>query len=159
MYAAMQSAYHGRVKARRKELQDIRARLLASQAQPVRLRMAASVVHHALTRQARASMRGADYLEALNKAATALAQVADIYCRAGPLGRLLRIPEEELAGGRFEDGGNLFHAATGTVYKALMVRRVDVLAGLEVLRRAQKALETAAAPGEGPSMESEKRRA
>lgn len=126
-----------------RDMAEVRARLLASQAKPVKLRVAASVVLSDLTRARRDAMRGPEYLAALTRAATRLAQLADVYCVAR--GKLTRIPDDELVDGVFEDGGNLFRAASGAVYKSLSVRRVDVLEGIEVLRKAQEALDEASA--------------
>src|ERR1051325_10416949 len=112
------------MKKRRKDLKEIQDRLVASQSKPVRLRVAASVVHNDLTRQSRNSMRGPDYIAALNRAAAALSQVADIY-HLNDERRLLRIPEEDLVSGSFEDGGNVLRAPSGKIYKALSVRRID----------------------------------
>ena len=132
----------GRMK-KPKDMAAVHARLIASQAKPVKLRVAASVVHNELTRTGRFAMRGPEYIAALTAGATRLAQVVDVYYVSK--GKLMRIPDEELADGHFEDGGNLFRAASGAVYKSLSVRRGDVLEGIEVLRRAQEALSEAAA--------------
>lgn len=89
-------------------------------------------------------MRGPEYITALTEAAVRLAQVVDVYYVFQ--GKLMRVPEEELAHGQFADGGNIFRADSGVIYKSLSVRRVDVLEGIEVLRKAQEALEEASAP-------------
>src|SRR5262249_2668827 len=60
-----QSARAGLMKKRSKDLKEIQSRLLASQSKPVKLRVAASVVHHELTRVGRFTMRGPEYIEAL----------------------------------------------------------------------------------------------
>lgn len=132
-----------RMKKTAKDHSEIQARLLASQAKPVKLRIAASVVHNELTRQGRFAMRGPEYITALTQAAQQLAQVVDIYHVVN--GRLVRIPEEELVNGAFEDGGNIFRTHSGNIYKALSVRRIDVLEGIEVLRQAHKAMKDASA--------------
>jgi len=130
------------MRKKRSSQQEIQARLLAAQAKPVKLRVAASVVHNELTRQGRFNLRGPDYIVALNQAAAELANIVDVYHVAG--GKLLRVPADEIAGGEFMDGGNLLRSASGTVYRALSVRRVDVLEGLEALRTSRKALDAAA---------------
>jgi len=131
---------------KRRSHEEIQAALLASQSKPVKLRVAASLVHSELTRQGRFSLRAPEYIQALTQSAAELAQVVDIYHVMN--GKLLRVPEEELANGSFADGGNLFRAATGQVYKSLSVRRIDVLEGLELLRAAHKAITAATAPQE-----------
>jgi hypothetical protein len=138
----------GRVK-KPKDMAGVQARLITSQAKPVKLRVAASVVLNELTRTGRFTMRGPEYIAALTAAATRLAQVVDVYYVAK--GKLTRIPDDDLVDGRFEDGGNLFRAASGAVFKSLSVRRGDVLEGIEVLRRAQLALDEAAAASPAPA--------
>ena len=121
-----------------------RERLLASQAKPVKLRVAASVVHSQLSRTVRFNMRGPEYIAALSDSATALAQIIDIYHVANR--KLLRIEKEELEGGKFADGGNIFHGASGTVYRALSVRRGEVIHAIEALRSSQQVIQASAAP-------------
>ena len=136
------------MKKPRKSAAENQARLLASQSKPVKLRVAASVLHNDLTRQGRFSLRGPDYISALTKAAAMLASVVDVYYLA-PGRKLLRIPDEELKDGSFEDGGNIFRAASGTLYRSLSVRRIDVMEGLEVLRQTRRTLDQAAADPDG----------
>src|SRR5436853_355797 len=126
--------------AGRKDLRDVREKLLAAQSRPVKLRVVASVVHHELTHADRSSMRGPEYLAALNRAASALAQVTDLYY-VNDAGKLLRVPEEDMPGASFEDGGNLLRSAAGTLYRGLSVRRIDAIQGVEVLKKAHEALD------------------
>ena len=117
---------------KRVDMVEVRARLLESQSKPVRLRVAAAAAHQELTQQPRSSMFGPRYIAALTRAATQLAQVVDVYHVVQ--GKLLRIPDEVLRSGVFHDGGNLLRTASGEVYRALSVRRIDVMEGLEILR-------------------------
>jgi hypothetical protein len=131
------------MKKRVKDMRDLQARLLAAQSKPIKLRIAASVVHHELTRVGRFTIRGPEYINALTRAAKALSQVADIYYVSDER-KLLRIPEEDLVAGQFDDGGNLFRCASGRLYKSLTVRRVEVIEGIEVLKKAQASIDAAA---------------
>jgi len=119
-----------------------RERLIASQAKPVKLRVAASVVHSQLSPNARFNMRGPEYIAALTDAATALAQLVDIYYVANK--KLLRVPKDDLESGKFADGGNVFRAASGTLYRSLSVRRGEVMQAIEALRTSQTAIEASA---------------
>ena len=72
--------------------------LIADQAKPVPLHVAASVVHQQLVTSSRDWM-DEHYDAILDSTALALSNVSDIYCVRN--GRLARIPEEELAVGMF----------------------------------------------------------
>src|SRR5829696_111190 len=91
-----------------------RAELLASQSHPVPMAVAASLVYHHLNRDIGKPGVDAGYDGALNSTALALSQVADIY--HVQYGKVLRIPSEELAQGRFEARGATYRAASGRIY-------------------------------------------
>lgn len=117
---------------RKKVLDD----LIASQATPVPLHVAASVVHQQLctTRD----WKDENYAAILDSTALALSHVSDIYCVRH--GRLQRIPEEELAVGMFEGGARRFRTRSGNVYETLSMRRGDMAEALGVLRSARGAM-------------------
>jgi hypothetical protein len=111
--------------------EDVRAKLAASRDAPVKLRVAASLLHHQRTGRTRSSMRGPDYLAQLNDAARALSEVLDVYHVEA--GRMTLIARETLAGGAMQDGGNILRSADGTLYRCLVVRRAQAIAALGVL--------------------------
>jgi hypothetical protein len=113
------------------DVEDMRARLAASRNAPVKLRVAASLLHNERTGRSRASMRGPDYLARLNEAAKALSEVVDVYHVAE--GRLVLIPRETLARGAIQDGGNILRGADGSLYQRLVVRRGQAIAAITVL--------------------------
>src|SRR5262245_11219808 len=113
---------------------------LAAQSKPVPMPVAASLVYHQLNH----AVRGyeVDYAAALNGAALALSQVADVYHVHDR--KLLRIPSEELiARGVFEDSGATYRAPSGRVYRSLSMRRIDVMQALAVLGKARAAIDKA----------------
>jgi hypothetical protein len=116
---------------------QFRAKLLASQAQPVPLRVAASVVHQQISGTLRDWKDGA-YSVVLDSTALALSHVSDIY-HVNAQGRLLRIPDEELAVGCFEGGAALFRTRSGNVYEALSMRRADMVDAIIILKKAHTA--------------------
>src|SRR3954462_3505504 len=122
-------------KARRKALQEPRAKLHAAQQKPVRLRVAASLLQRNHSGVARSSVRGPDYMRQVEHAAVQLSRVVDLYHVQN--GRLLRVPSEEIAGATFFDGGNLMRSVGGTLYRKLTVRRGDVMNAIEALSKAR----------------------
>ncbi|MGQ0651304.1 MAG: hypothetical protein ACT4P4_03395 [Betaproteobacteria bacterium] len=110
--------------------------------------MAAIVVYQELAGHKRSEMRGPEYIKGLSESATALAQVVEVFYVSAAHG-LVRIGQQELAGGRFEDGGNLFRRGSGAVYRSCMVRRGDVYQGVEALRKAGTVIGRAEAPADG----------
>ena len=114
--------------------------LIADQAKPVPLHVAASVVHQQLAGTAR-DWKDDDYGAILDSTALALSLVADIYHVRN--GRLLRVPEEELAVGMFEQGGKLLRTRSGNVYESLSMRRGDMAEAILVLRSASGAMRKA----------------
>jgi hypothetical protein len=122
-----------------KSPKETQAALLASQSKPVKLRVAAALLHHEITGIERPSGRPDDYLVALNTAAHALSQVSDLYY-VNADGRLLRVPGDDLAGGKFEGGGEVLKTASGTLYRSLSMRRVDVIDGIKILKHAHAAI-------------------
>lgn len=124
------------MKERRRKRKDP----LAGQSQPVPMPVAASLVYHHLNH----SIRGYEhqYGAALNGAALALSQVADVYHIDE--GKLLRIPSEELiARGVFEDSGATYRVPSGRVYRSLSMRRIDVMQALSILSKARAAIDKA----------------
>jgi hypothetical protein len=122
-----------------KSLKASQAALLASQSKPVKLRVAAALLHHEITGRDRPAGRSEDYVVALNTAAHALSQVSDLYY-VNADGRLLRVPSEDLAGGKFEGGGEVMKTVSGALYRSLSMRRVDVIDGIKILKQAHAAI-------------------
>jgi hypothetical protein len=71
---------------------------------------------------------------ALNDAALALAQIADIYYE-NHAGQILRIPDEDLRSGLFGDGATTFKSSAGHEFNALSMLRIDVMHCMEVLAK------------------------
>jgi len=123
----------GELRVRQRDLQRAaRARLAAQQAAPMSLRVAASLAV-TQTRGPREPLDADLYPAALERAAAALARLADIW-HEGPGRRSLRIPGEQLAGGSFADGAVVFRAADGTSYSGLTMRRMDVIDAVFALK-------------------------
>ncbi|MGQ0652523.1 MAG: hypothetical protein ACT4P4_09685 [Betaproteobacteria bacterium] len=94
----------------------------------VTLRSAATAFHLASGGRERFSMRGPEYVLALNLAARDLALKTAVYRRNLYAGKTyIPVPRDELAAGAFEDGGNLFRTAEGIVYKHLYIDAAEVL--------------------------------
>ena len=72
---------------------------------------------------------------ALNSAALALSSVSEIWY-LDMHGRLVRIPDEELAVGGFEGGAKVFRTRSGNVYQSLSIRRTDMTDAIALLRNA-----------------------
>jgi hypothetical protein len=126
-----------------KDLKKLQTKLLAGQAKPVRMRVAAALVYNELTgRNERTSPAG--YLAALDRTALALSQVSDIYYVSGE-GRLLRIPSEELALGVFEGGASVYRTRSGNEYGSLSMRRIDVIDAIVILKKASAVIDGARA--------------
>jgi hypothetical protein len=124
------------------------AQLLADQAKPVPLHVAASVIHQQLSGDTR-DWHDEAYDAVLDSTALALSHVSDIYY-VNAQGRLLRIADDEIAGGVFEGGARRFRTRSGNVYDALSMRRADIADTILILRNARNALRTA---GETPADE------
>jgi hypothetical protein len=122
----------------RKPPNEQQKKLVAGQASPVPLRVAASVVHQQLGGTSRQEIDGS-YNAILDSTALALSHVCDIYA-VNAQGKLSRIPESELTIGAFEDGAKRFRAHDGTVYESLSIRRGDMADAIEILRKARNAL-------------------
>jgi hypothetical protein len=122
-----------------------KSKLQQQQATPVPVRVAASLVYFELHDRVSAGPDSAGLERALNDAALALAQVADIY-HENQLGHVLRIPEEDLRSGLFEQGATVFKCANGAVYQKLSMRRIDLMYAMEVLRNAGQALNRMRSP-------------
>ena len=116
---------------RRADVTRVRETLEAARAKPIKLRIAACLLHHELGGHNRASMRGPQYMEQVNAAAAALARVADVYRLERE--RAVRIPREELSGATFLDGGNIVRTAAGTLYHPLAVLRAEAIAAIAML--------------------------
>jgi hypothetical protein len=118
-----------------------RNRLVADQAKPVPLHVAASVVHQQLSGSSR-EWKDAAYSAILDSTALALSHVSDIYYLDAQ-GKLRRIPDEELAVGMFEDGARVFRTRSGNAYESLSMRRGDMSDAITVLKNARGALQGA----------------
>jgi hypothetical protein len=124
------------------------AQLLADQAKPVSLHVAASVIHQQLSGDMR-NWHDDAYNAVLDSTALALSHVSDVYY-VNAQGRLLRIADEELAGGVFENGAKRFRTRSGDIYESLSMRRADIADTILILRNARSALRIA---GETPADE------
>lgn len=120
-----------RLPSRRTEIAREKAPLKESRYQPVKLRIVASMLHRELSGCSRDSMRGPEYIERLNEAAAALGRVAHVYRLQA--GALLRVPEEELNGAKYLDGGNILRTAAGALYHPLAMRRAEAIGAITLL--------------------------
>ena len=111
--------------------------------QPVPLHVAASVVHQQLSGSSR-DWRDDTYDGILESTALALSHVGHIYY-VNTHGQVLRIPDEELAVGMFENGAKRFRTRSGNVYESLSMRRGDMADALVILKSAQRAGDSPAA--------------
>jgi hypothetical protein len=118
-------------------------KFIVEQAKPVPLHVAASVVHQQLSGSTR-EWKDEDYRAILDSTALALSHVADIYY-VNLYGKLLRIPDEELAVGMFENGARVFRTRSGNVYESLSMRRGELADAIAILVKARGALRTAGA--------------
>lgn len=98
----------------------------------VPLHRAASIVRRQLPRRLEARQ---DVV--LNSAALALSSVSEIWY-LDTRGRLVRIPDEELAVGGFEGGAKVFRTRSGNVYESLSIRRTDMADAITLLKSASK---------------------
>lgn len=121
-----------RLPKRRTDTAKIEAKLEAARMKPVKLRVAAAILHHQLGGAHRASMLGARYIEQLNEAAARLAGVIDIY-RLQARGGMTLLSKEELSGATFIDGGNVVRTAVGPLHYPLAVRRFEAIAAIGLL--------------------------
>jgi hypothetical protein len=117
-------------------------RLDLQQLHPVPLRVAASIVFNQLSRAPSLPTQGERYARALNDAAMALAQVADVYYRDAR-GRILRLPDEDLGAGRFEKRARVFRTTDGRAYENLCMRRGEMVDAILALRKARDAFSRA----------------
>jgi hypothetical protein len=123
----------------KRDLRKVQQDLLARQSKPVKLRVAASIAHHELTGKKREAMLAKEYFDALTAAAAQLAHVADVY-HVNEAGRLLRVPTEDLLAGTIANGGDILRMPNGFVYRALSMRRADVMDAISALKSAQAAI-------------------
>jgi hypothetical protein len=110
---------------------------------PIPLHVAASVVHQQLSGSSRDWTAGVNDA-ILESTALALSHVADIYY-VNRHGELLKIPDEELAVGAFENGAKGFRTRSGNLYESLSMRRGDMADALAILMKAHGALRAGAA--------------
>lgn len=115
----------------------VRARLRERQSMPVPMSVAASLVYFELRHTAASNGDALD--RALNDAALALAHIADVYYE-NEAGHVLRIPDEALRNGQFDAGAQIYRTLAGQTFKALCMRRIDVMYAMEVLRKASHAI-------------------
>ena len=109
----------------------VRPKLAVSLDKPVRLRVAASMLHHELGGDARSAMRGPDYLTRLNEAARALSERIEVFRLDGA--RMHPISAAEIAAGELLDGGNALRSADGKLHHPLVVRRGEAVAAISTL--------------------------
>ena len=139
------------------EIARFAARLRERQSLPVPMRVAASLVYFELRHNVASSEDALD--RALNDAAFALAQIADVY-HENEARHVLRIPDEALRDGHFEGGAKSYRTRAGETFTRLSMRRIDLMYAMEALRKASRAIGTAnqgasldsagAKPGVGP---------
>ena len=120
----------------------VRSKTLPRTDQPIKMRVAAALVYHQITGKTRNAASEPDYEVALADTAIALSQVADIFYVNGE-GRLARIPEDELALGKFEQSGDVYRARSGQVYRDVTLLRADVMDAVVLLTKAREAIEGA----------------
>ena len=116
------------------------ARLRERQSMPVPMRVAASLMYFELRHSAANNDDALD--RALNDAAFALAQIADVY-HENEAAHVLRIPDEALHNGQFEGGAKIYRTRAGQRFTGLSMRRIDLMYAMEVLRKASQAMATA----------------
>src|SRR5687767_5807303 len=98
------------------------------------------MAHQQLTGHKREVGFARDYFNACNDAARALAQLAEIF-HVDEAGRLQGLPPDEIEVGQFDNGGDILRMPSGTVYRQLSVRRIDVMDGIVALKAGLRALE------------------
>ncbi|MGQ0650992.1 MAG: hypothetical protein ACT4P4_01805 [Betaproteobacteria bacterium] len=99
----------------------------------VALRTAAGVLLREKQGIERYSTLGPEYIAALNDAAREIAVGIPVFRKES--GSLRRISAEEIAKGTFEDGGNLLRMKPDRIYRAVLVRRAEVLAYIASLAK------------------------
>jgi hypothetical protein len=120
----------------------------ADKMKAIPLHVAASVVHQQMSGAARDWGGGlADAI--LESTALALSHVADIYY-VNRHGELLKIPDEELAVGAFENGAKAFRTRSGNLYESLSMRRGDMADAVAILMKARGAQRGAGATDSRP---------
>jgi len=129
----------------------VRSKTLPRADQPIKMRVAAALVYHQITGKTRNAASEPEYEVALADTAIALSQVADIFYVNGE-GRLARIPEDELALGKFEQSGDVYRARSGQVYRDVTLLRADVMDAVVLLTKAREAID--GAPDEQSGTES-----
>jgi hypothetical protein len=120
-----------RLARKRLDLGAVQARLAAAHEKPVRLRIAASMLHHELGGRSRSAMRGPDYLARLAEAARALTEVIAVFRLEGM--KKHPIAPAEVAAGALLDGGNALRTADGKLHHPLVVRRSDAISAISLL--------------------------
>lgn len=104
------------------------------------MRVAASLVYFQFRHNAAGNDDALD--RALNDAAFALAQIADVY-HENEARHVLRIPDEALHNGQFEEGAKIYRTRAGETFTRLSMRRIDLMYAMEALRNASRAIGTA----------------
>jgi hypothetical protein len=120
-----------RLPSRRIDIAKAEVALEESRYRPVKLRIAASMLRHELSGGRRDSMRGPEYIERLNEAAAALGRVANVHRLQTDA--LVRIPQQELNGAKYLDGGNILRTAAGALYHPLAMRRAEAIGAITLL--------------------------
>lgn len=104
------------------------------------MRVAASLAYFELRHNAAINEDALD--RALNDAAFALSQIADVY-HENEARHVLRIPDEALHNGQFEGGAKIYRTRAGQTFSGLSMRRIDLMYAMEALRNASRAIGTA----------------
>ena len=120
-----------RLVRKRDDLAAVEARLADAHEKPVRLRIAASMLHHELGGRSRSTMRGPDDLAQLTQAARALTEVIAVFRLEGA--KKQPIAPAEVAAGELLDGGNALRTADGKLHHPLVVRRGDAISAISLL--------------------------
>jgi hypothetical protein len=120
-----------RLSKRQAGVAKVQGKLAAARLRPVKLRLAAALLHHELGGDTRSSLRGPEYIRQLCAAAATLAGVLDLYWLDRT--RVVPIAKSQLAQAEFLDGGNVVRTAAGTLYRPLAVRRAEAIAAIEAL--------------------------
>jgi hypothetical protein len=123
------------------EQHKLRMKARSSQGTLVPMSVAASLAYFHLHRSFHVS-EASGLNRALDDAAMALIQIADLYYCTPEGKRILRLPDDELQGGRFEGGAKAFKDAHGRIYEGLFMRRIEVMDALAILEKARDAIES-----------------
>jgi arsenate reductase len=111
---------------------SVKAALIASQAKPMPMRVAAALAYHEVH-----GKLPPNTAQALNDMAYALSQVGDVYYLTERQ-RLRRLAQEDIAAGAFEDSGATLRTGTGRRFTSLSMRRGEILDAIAALKKAHE---------------------